>query len=72
MGARSNEKKATTRQTWTTDYTGAIKSYGNTPEGQELKEWVPCREPVGKPPSQVRLRPAGDGDTVQKISVYLI
>ena len=41
MGARRNEKKATTRQTWMTDYTGAIKSYDNTPEEQELKEWAP-------------------------------
>jgi len=41
MGTRKNEKKATTTQSGTTDYTGAFKSYDITPEGQELKEWAP-------------------------------
>src|SRR5262245_13590061 len=32
MVARMNEKKVATQMTWTTDYTGAIRSYDNTPE----------------------------------------
>jgi hypothetical protein len=40
---RKNEKKATTQQTGTTDYAGVFKSYDNTPEEQELKEWTPAR-----------------------------
>jgi hypothetical protein len=43
MGTRKNEKKATTTQSGTTDYTGAFKSYDITPEEQELKEWAPDR-----------------------------
>ena len=43
MGMRENEKKATTRQTETTDYTGAFKSCNITPEEQGLKEWAPAR-----------------------------
>ena len=38
MDTRKNEKKATTQQTGTTDYTGAFKSYDIMPEEQELKE----------------------------------
>ena len=40
MDTRKNEKKATTQQTGTTDYTGAFKSYDIMPEEQELKEWA--------------------------------
>src|SRR6266545_663035 len=43
MGTRKNEKKATTTQSGTTDYTGAFKSYDITPEEQELKESAPDR-----------------------------
>lgn len=66
------------QQTWTTNYTGAIKSYDNTPEEQELKEWAPARvasRSVDLPHKYVYVQqataptPAG---AVQKISIYLI
>jgi len=65
-------------QTWTNNYTGAIKSYDNTPEEQELKEWAPARvasRSVDLPHKYVYVQqataptPAG---AVQKISIYLI
>jgi hypothetical protein len=78
MGARKNKKKATTQQTWTTDYTGAIKSYDNMPEEQELKAWAPARvasRSVNLPHKYVFVQRATaptPADTIQKISVYLI
>jgi hypothetical protein len=78
MGTRKNEKKATKRQTGTTDYTGTFKSYDITPEEQELKEWAPARvasRSVDLPHKYVHVQqgaaptPAG---AVQKINVYLI
>jgi len=44
MGTLKNEKKATTRQRRTTDYSGAFQSYHITPEEQELKEWTADRK----------------------------
>jgi hypothetical protein len=78
MVARMNEKKATTQQTWTTYYTGAIRSYDNTPEEQDLQEWAPARvasRSVDLLHTYVYVRQATaptPADTVQKISVYLI
>jgi hypothetical protein len=66
------------QQTWTTNYTGVIKSYDNTPEEQELKEWAPARvasRSVDLPHKYVYVQQATaptPADTVQKISVYLI
>jgi hypothetical protein len=67
-----------TQQTWTIDYTGAIKSYDNTPEEQELKKWAPARvasRSVDLPHKYVWVRQATaptPADIVQKIGVYLI
>jgi hypothetical protein len=41
MGTRKNEKTQTTKQSGSTDYSGAFKSYDITPEEQALKEWAP-------------------------------
>jgi hypothetical protein len=66
------------RQTGTTDYTGAFKSYDITPEEQELKEWAPARvarRSVDLPHKYVYVQQATaptPAVVVQKISVYLI
>jgi hypothetical protein len=76
MSTRKNEKKATTTQSGSTDYSGAFKSYDITPEEQELKELAPARvasQSVDLPHKYVYVQQAPTpADTVQKIRVYLI